>query len=98
MEYSGLIYGINGHCKPCFHYRSFKYCICCYERLHSTKRAGLKPVFKPENLEINLFGIESWGHEDKISKNINNLNQHFFSPSFRVMRERSVFKRTTFQI
>lgn len=32
------------------------------------KRAGLKPVFKPENLEINLFGIESWGHEDKISK------------------------------
>ena len=62
------------------------------------KRAGLKPVFKPENLEINLFGIESWGREDKISKNINNLNQHFFSPSFRVMRERSVFKRTTFQI
>ena len=32
------------------------------------KRAGLKPVFKPENLEINLFGIESWGREDKISK------------------------------
>lgn len=32
------------------------------------KRAGLKPVFKPENLEINLFGIESWGCEDKISK------------------------------
>ena len=32
------------------------------------KRAGLKPVFKPENLDINLFGIESWGREDKISK------------------------------
>lgn len=32
------------------------------------KRAGLKPVFKPENLEINLFGIESWGREDKTSK------------------------------
>ncbi|MEX3457966.1 alanine/glycine:cation symporter family protein [Staphylococcus hominis] len=32
------------------------------------KRAGLKPVFKPENLEINLFGIESWGRENKISK------------------------------
>ncbi|MEB5792064.1 glutamine transporter AlsT [Staphylococcus hominis] len=32
------------------------------------KRAGLKPVFKPENLEINLFGIESWGREDKIPK------------------------------
>lgn len=32
------------------------------------KRAGLKPVFKPENLEINLFDIESWGREDKISK------------------------------
>lgn len=32
------------------------------------KRAGLKPVFKPENLEINLFGIESWGREDKLSK------------------------------
>lgn len=32
------------------------------------KCAGLKPVFKPENLEINLFGIESWGREDKISK------------------------------
>ena len=32
------------------------------------KRAGLKPIFKPENLEINLFGIESWGREDKISK------------------------------
>ncbi|MCI2914268.1 alanine/glycine:cation symporter family protein [Staphylococcus hominis] len=32
------------------------------------KRAGLKPVFKLENLEINLFGIESWGREDKISK------------------------------
>ena len=34
------------------------------------KRAGLKPVFKPENLEINLFGIESWGREDKISKTL----------------------------
>lgn len=32
------------------------------------KRAGLKSVFKPENLEINLFGIESWGRENKISK------------------------------
>ncbi|MDW8564916.1 alanine/glycine:cation symporter family protein [Staphylococcus shinii] len=25
------------------------------------RRAGKKPVFKPEELEINLFGIESWG-------------------------------------
>lgn len=32
------------------------------------KRAGLKPVFRPENLEINLFGIECWGRENKISK------------------------------
>ena len=33
------------------------------------KRAGLKPVFKPENLEINLFGIESWGSQAKIPRN-----------------------------
>lgn len=25
------------------------------------RKAGKKPVFKPEQLEINLFGIESWG-------------------------------------
>ncbi len=25
------------------------------------RKAGKKPVFKPEDLEINLFGIESWG-------------------------------------
>ncbi len=25
------------------------------------RKAGRKPVFRPENLEINLFGIESWG-------------------------------------
>ncbi|PTF03473.1 alanine/glycine:cation symporter family protein [Staphylococcus cohnii] len=25
------------------------------------RKAGKKPVFKPEELEINLFGIESWG-------------------------------------
>ena len=23
----------------------------------------MKPVFKPENLEINLFGIETWGRK-----------------------------------
>ena len=25
------------------------------------RRAGKKPIFRPEELEINLFGIESWG-------------------------------------
>ena len=34
------------------------------------RKEGKKPVFKPENLEINLFGIESWDlklkyHNDK---------------------------------
>ena len=28
----------------------------------------MKPVFKPENLEINLFGIETWG-ENQLPKN-----------------------------
>ncbi|RIL70826.1 alanine:cation symporter family protein [Staphylococcus devriesei] len=32
------------------------------------RKAGMRPVFKPENLEINLFGIESWGRENKIPK------------------------------
>ena len=30
---------------------------------------GMKPVFKPENLEINLFGIETWGRENQLPKN-----------------------------
>ena len=29
------------------------------------RKAGKKPVFKPEELEINLFGIESWGMKKK---------------------------------
>lgn len=29
------------------------------------RKAGKKPVFKPEQLEINLFGIESWGMNKK---------------------------------
>lgn len=28
----------------------------------------MKPVFKPENLEINLFGIETWGRENQLPK------------------------------
>ena len=24
------------------------------------RKEGKRPVFKPENLEINLFGIETW--------------------------------------
>ncbi|WP_192978470.1 alanine/glycine:cation symporter family protein [Staphylococcus equorum] len=28
-------------------------------------KAGKKPIFKPEELEINLFGIESWGMKKK---------------------------------
>ena len=28
----------------------------------------MKPVFKPENLEINLFGIETWGRENQLLK------------------------------
>lgn len=31
-------------------------------------KAGMKPVFKPENLEINLFGIETWGRENQLPK------------------------------
>ena len=33
------------------------------------RKEGKKPVFKPENLEINLFGIESWGQQGKIPRN-----------------------------
>ena len=29
------------------------------------RKAGKKPVFKPEELEINFFGIESWGMKKK---------------------------------
>lgn len=29
------------------------------------RKSGKKPVFKPEQLEINLFGIESWGMSKK---------------------------------
>ena len=29
----------------------------------------MKPVFKPENLEINLFGIETWGRKINYLKN-----------------------------
>lgn len=29
------------------------------------RKAGKKPIFKPEELEINLFGIESWGMKKK---------------------------------
>ena len=36
------------------------------ERLPKT--SGMKPVFKPENLEINLFGIETWGRENQLPK------------------------------
>ena len=32
-------------------------------------KSGMKPVFKPENLEINLFGIETWGRENQLPKN-----------------------------
>ena len=32
------------------------------------RKAGMKPVFKPENLEINLFGIETWGRENQLHK------------------------------
>ena len=32
------------------------------------RKEGKHPVFNPENLQINLFGIESWGRENK-SKN-----------------------------
>lgn len=32
------------------------------------RKAGMKPVFKPENLEINLFGIETWGRENQLPK------------------------------
>lgn len=32
------------------------------------RKAGMKPVFKPENLEINLFGIETWGR-NQLPKN-----------------------------
>ena len=33
------------------------------------RKVGMKPVFKPENLEINLFGIETWGREINYLKN-----------------------------
>ena len=32
---------------------------------HDQRKAGKKPIFKPENLEINLFGIECWGDPAK---------------------------------
>ena len=36
------------------------------------RKAGKNPVFKPENLEINLFGIESWGINATNKANKNN--------------------------
>ena len=27
------------------------------------RKAGKRPIFRPEELEINLFGIECWGNE-----------------------------------
>ena len=33
------------------------------------RKEGKRPVFKPENLEINLFGIETWGQHARIPKN-----------------------------
>ena len=36
------------------------------------RKAGKNPVFKPENLEINLFGIESWGINSTNKANKNN--------------------------
>ena len=32
------------------------------------RKEGKRPVFKPENLEINLFGIETWGQHARIPK------------------------------
>ncbi|BBN85534.1 alanine or glycine:cation symporter, AGCS family [Staphylococcus lugdunensis] len=32
------------------------------------RKEGKHPVFNPENLQINLFGIESWGRENKSKK------------------------------
>ena len=32
------------------------------------RKEGKRPVFKPENLEINLFGIETWGQHAKMPK------------------------------
>ena len=46
----------------------FKYSDSCNERLPKQRKAGMKPVFKPENLEINLFGIETWGRENQLPK------------------------------
>ena len=37
------------------------------------RKEGKKPVFKPENLEINLFGIESWDLKPKYHVMINNI-------------------------
>ena len=37
------------------------------------RKEGKKPVFKPENLEINLFGIESWDLKLKYHVMINNI-------------------------
>ena len=36
------------------------------------RKEGKRPVFKPENLEINLFGIETWGQHARIPKIVNN--------------------------
>lgn len=61
MEYGRLIYGLNDNCKHYFHYRTVQCSFCIDERLSKAEKEGKNPVFKPENLEINLFGISAWG-------------------------------------
>lgn len=39
----------------------FDEAFCIDERLSKAEKRRQEPVFKPENLEINLFGISAWG-------------------------------------
>lgn len=61
MEYGRLIYGLNGNCKHYFHYRTVNVAFALMKDYQKQKKEGKNPVFKPENLEINLFGISAWG-------------------------------------
>lgn len=61
MEYGRLIYGLNGNCKHYFHYRTVQCSFALMKDYQKQKKEGKNPVFKPENLEINLFGISAWG-------------------------------------
>ena len=63
MEYCRFIHGINGNFNLISIIGLSNIAIAVMKDYQKQRKAGMKPVFKPENLEINLFGIETWGRK-----------------------------------